>query len=207
MVLHQTIEMDLVTEPDMEVHKVLNILGDLYLASPTRELLGRLHCGLEGERHAALEPLRLHLGKALQLDDPGLDDLQTEFARLFVGPASLPCPPWESVYTSPNRQMMQEAFDDLHELHGKAGIILKETGVLPDHMGAELKFLALLLDRIAGSSGGERELAAELADKLLDDHLNKWIESFTQDVERAACLPLYRTVAMTTKAVVSLVQE
>jgi len=78
--------------------------------------------------------------------------------------------------------------------------------LLEDHLSMELLFLALLLERVATADGEKREAALAMTDLLLDDHLNKWIVPFTQDMERAARVPLYKALARVTRDMVSLIQ-
>ena len=195
------------TEAIIDIPRILNVLSDLYLSPPKHALLEGWKRELDGERHDAIVPLKAAVDDALKLDGAAQIGLETEFARLFVGPASLPCPPWESVYTSPGRLMMQEAYEAVRSLYADAGLALKGEEVQADHIGVELHFLALLYDRYANSTGDEQEAVLEFADELLDAHLNVWVGPFTTDVENSAHLPFYKTVAQITRNMVSLIQE
>jgi len=102
---------------------------------------------------------------------------------------------------------MQEAYNNVAALYAEAGFAVKQEGVLPDHIGVELHFLALLLDRIEHGMEQEKKTALDFADRLLDDHLNRWIGPFTQDLEQAARSALFVALAQVTRKMVSFIQE
>ena len=186
--------------------RIFSVLSEMYRTPPTLEGFASWRSALDGENVAPLAPLKDELGALDVATSAVVDDIQTEFARLLVGPSSPPSPPWESVYTSPGRLMMQEAYDSIMALYGRAGFGVTDRTLLEDHLSMELLFLALLLERVATADGEKREAALAMTDLLLDDHLNKWIVPFTQDMERAARVPLYKALARVTRDMVSLIQ-
>jgi len=180
----------------------------MYLVQPTREAIEGWRIALAGDLPDFAAPLKQAVDAAAGLASEGkIEVLQTEYAGLLIGPAALPCPPWESIYTSPNRQMMQEAHDAVAALYAEAGLAVQQTSVLPDHIGAELHFLSLLLERVEHGTEQEQKTALDLADRLLDDHVNRWVGPFTQDLEQAAHATLYITLARVTRNMVSFLQE
>ena len=184
----------------------LMLLGSMYLSSPTKETI-EFWIAAAGDPAVADAPLR----NAVRALDPGnaqaVEDLQTEYTRLFVGPAKLPCPPWESVYTSEHRQMMQAAHGAVKALHAEAGMNIDDSGVMPDHIGAELLFLAALLDRLGSENDEQRQRTLDIADRLLDEHLNLWVGPFTGDLETAARSALYKALAGSTREVLAAMQD
>jgi TorA maturation chaperone TorD len=184
----------------------LILLGSMYLSSPAKETIERW-IAAAGDPTMAAAPLR----DALQALDTGnvqaVEDLQTEFTRLLVGPAKLPSPPWESVYTSEHRQMMQEAHGAVKALHAEAGMNIDDSRVMPDHIGAELLFLAALLDRLGDENDEQRQRTLDIADRLLDEHLNRWVGPFTNDLEKASRFPIYKALAGSTRDVLAALQE
>ena len=195
------------TATTMDVRKMLSTISEMYLFVPTREHISRWRTALSDEQPGCVQPLQDAVETFGLMSDAEIEELQTEYTRLFVGPAALPCPPWESMYRSPDRLMLQESYDALVALQAEAGLAMKQKGILADHIGAELHFLVLLLDRIEGGQEQERASALALADRLLDDHLNKWTASFTRDLERAAAAPLYRALGPATREVLAALQE
>jgi TorA maturation chaperone TorD len=186
---------------------VLDVLAGMYLEPPTRDAVHSWRAALAGRRTTLGAPLLAELDAAAAGSDAQFDALQTEFTRLFVGPAATPCPPWESLYSASRKQMLQEAHDAVAALYRAAGLAVNMRGVLPDHIGAELHFLSRLIVRLDGCAADEREAVLRLADSLLDDHLNQWIGPFTRDVEGSARHPLYTALAQTTRRVVAALQD
>ena len=127
-----------------------------------------------------------------------LKDLIWEYTRLFIGPYKLPCPPWESVYTSPKKLLMQDAYDEVQKSYEKIGLIINNPDILPDHIGAELNFLAVLFQKI--NSEPEKRLSyMNIAKIFCDEHLMKWIPQFTRDMEAAADSSFYKGLARATR--------
>jgi TorA maturation chaperone TorD len=192
------------SEPDYP--GMLILLGSMYLSSPSKETLEHW-LAAAGDASGAAKPLRDAM-KALDLGNTQvIEDLQTEFTRLLVGPAKLPCPPWESVYTSEHGQMMQEPHGAIKALHAEAGLDIPDSRVMPDHIGAELLFLAALLDRLEEENDEQRQRTLDIADRLLDEHLNLWVGRFTEDLEKESRFPLYQELARSTRGVLAVLQE
>jgi TorA maturation chaperone TorD len=127
-----------------------------------------------------------------------LADLLWEYTRLFIGPYKLPCPPWESVYTSGKRLMMQEAYDEVRDLYSEVGLKIDHPNIMPDHIGTELNFLAVLYIKISDDHE-KRPYYKDIAKRFLDEHLKRWIPQFTLDMEEAANLKFYKALAQVTK--------
>jgi TorA maturation chaperone TorD len=70
---------------------------------------------------------------------------------------------------------------------------------LPDHVGAELEFLSLLLVKEADAgrrgAGDEAAVASEAAGKFFGDHLGRWSLAFCRRVREAARHPFYVVAA------------
>ena len=100
--------------------------------------------------------------------------------------------------------MMQDAADQVLQLYRDAGVNLDTPDIMPDHVGAELNFLALLLRKSQSEAAGE-EFLTTLTDNFLKDHLLKWLPDFTHDMENAAETLFYRTLAMVTRNLVDFI--
>ncbi|PWC35232.1 molecular chaperone TorD family protein [Azospirillum sp. TSO22-1] len=129
---------------------------------------------------AGMEPLREGAAGFLTLlnDDTDLEALAFElagtYARLFLGaggPAAVS--PYESVHTSPQHRLFQQATTDMERLLAEHGLSVAGAPEPADHIAVELEFLALL-----AASG-----AAALERRLLDEHLLRWAPAFC-----AACI-------------------
>lgn len=182
--------------------RTFGLLAGIYLCRPTREaiegwrsLFGKKAPDLLRELHAsllALDPSR----------ESVLDDLLWEYTRLFIGPYRLPAPPWESVYTSPKRLLMQEAYEAVQDMYREAGLTIPDTHIHADHIGSELNFLAVLYGR-AESETCEQGETVRMAERFLSEHLRKWVPAFSRDLEAAVEMDLYRELARATRAAVA----
>ena len=181
----------------------LRLLGSMYLCSPSREALAGWMSLLADDACGFLKELTGALNGIEAGSDVILEDLQWDYARLFIGPYKLPCPPWESVYTSQGKLMMQNAADDARRAYAEFGLAVGDLSVMPDHIGAELNFLALVYERSHEDLEGPSEYI-RVGDAFLDDHLMKWVPQFTADMELAAETPLYKALARTTRKTLDL---
>lgn len=174
----------------------------MYLCKPTGEAIANWRALLCEDAPPVLEDLRDALYGIDLESKQAMEDTLWEYTRLFIGPYKLPCPPWESVYTSPKGLMMQESHDAASEFYRQAGLAVGDPGVLQDHVGAELSFLAVLY----GKMETEPERAPryrELAERFLAEHLRKWIPAFSADMEMAADLRFYKTLARATRDLIA----
>lgn len=120
-----------------------------------------------------------------------LDGLRGEYTRLFIGPAKLPAPPWESVYVSSDGLIFQACTLEVRRVYREAGY---QTAAYPheadDHLAAELDFMAQLSeDARAAYDVGERNRAFELLScqrRFLDEHLVTWVGAFAQRLAEGA---------------------
>jgi TorA maturation chaperone TorD len=173
----------------------------MYLCRPTREAIEGWRSLFGKEAPDPLRGLHASLLALVPSRESVLDDLLWEYTRLFIGPYRLPSPPWESVYTSPKRLLMQEAYDSVQDLYREAGLTIPDTHIHADHIGSELNFLAVLYER-AETESCPGKSAAETAERFLSEHLGKWVPAFSRDLEAAAEMDLYRELARATRAAV-----
>ncbi len=182
----------------------LSLLSSMYLCKPSREALKNWKTALSGAVPLFLDDLKKAMNEIDMTSDTELEELLWEYTRLFIGPYKLPCPPWESVYTSPKRLMMQDAAAQVRALYVEAGLAINTDDVMPDHIGVELNFLAVLLQRTHSETGAKEEQVKRTG-KLLNDHLLKWAPKFTRDMEDAAGTPFFRALARTTRQVIDVI--
>lgn len=134
-----------------------------------------------------------------------------EYHRLFVGPGSLPAPPYESVYREGWR-IMGEITLDAQRRYAEAGYALDPSFVeLPDHVVAELAFMALLCDEEAKAWAAEDVSAAlswlEREKAFLGDHLTRWVPAFCERLLASTDAPFYRRLAVALREFVTLNAE
>lgn len=126
-------------------------------------------------------------------------DLAADYNRLFLGMSANPVSPYESVYTSEERMLMQEARDDVARIYRELGLTTPETFNLPeDHISLELELVAILSERIAEAlTAGDTETADKLLELTRDFETNHlaWIGEFCDNVNKQATTELYRCIA------------
>ena len=111
--------------------------------------------------------------------------------------------PFESVYTSEKRLLMQDARDEVLAIYRAAGLDKKESWKEgEDHIALELEFEQVLANRTteALKRGDEDEAAALLTTQqnFLNDHLISWVPMMTADMKRFAQTDLYQGLAYLT---------
>jgi TorA maturation chaperone TorD len=98
--------------------------------------------------------------------------------------------------------MMQDAYDEVREFYSLFGVEIGNADVMPDHIGAELNFLAILFDRMASETGIKNQYKG-LAETFLMFHLRNWVPRFTADMEEASKTNFYKTLAKKTREAVA----
>jgi TorA maturation chaperone TorD len=184
--------------------EAIELLSSMYLCKPSREVIENWKRALAEDPSIFLADLNKAIRGIDLTSDAELEALLWEYTRLFIGPYKLPCPPWESVYTSPKKLMMQDSADQVRELYAEAGLAINTNEVMPDHIGVELNFLAVLLQRTQ-SEPGNKEDQVKRTEKLLYDHLLKWTPDFTRDMEEAAETLFYKELATATRKVIDFI--
>ncbi len=184
--------------------EALSLLSSMYLCKPSREALENWKTALSRESTLFLEELKKAISKIDTTSEAELEELLWEYTRFFIGPYKLPCPPWESVYTSPKKLMMQDSADKVRLLYAEAGLAINTDDVMPDHIGVELNFLAVLLEWTHAETGNKDEQVKK-TERLLNEHLLKWVPQFTVDMENAAETPFFKALARTTRQVIEVI--
>ena len=130
-------------------------------------------------------------------------ELNVDYLHVFIGntqDTSHVAYPYESVYTSPDHLLMQDARDAVLAAYRSEMIALvNEHNEPEDHMGFELAFCAVLLRRaVEALTAGNIARAIELVEKertFVRDHLGVWAPEFAADVKRIAQTGFYRALA------------
>lgn len=166
-------------DPHADRAAVYRLLGRLLLAEPDAALVGRLR-----EWPAFAEALD---GKD---DEAAAARLRAEYARLFL----LNVYPYESVFLDESVMLGAAPSTAVEAAYAAAGFEVE--GVprpgAPDHVGAELWFMAALA---AGAPGAVQR-------GFLETHLGAFVAPFAEAVGRDARHPFYRVVADVTAGVV-----
>lgn len=136
-----------------------------------------------------------------------IEDARTEaaadFAACLLGMSVNPVHPYESVYTSDLRLLMQEAYGDVRRFYSSQGFGVDEDIALPDdHVAFELEFMAHLCEREANAleSCDAAVLGAciQAQQSFLKDHVLTWVPQLCVDLKRRARTGLYQGLAQAT---------
>ena len=139
-------------------------------------------------------------------------ELAVDYARVFLGAGmyeQITAPPYESVYTSPEHLLMQEARDEVVACYLSEGLGLPAENTTPeDHLSFELQFMAKLIERAqAALEAGDDARYAALCEKqrlFFDEHLAGWVPRLCADVRAYARTAFYRGIADITEGFLAL---
>ena len=134
--------------------------------------------------------------------EEALDDLAVDYATVFLaagsadGQAAIPC---ESIYTSPKKIFMQEAWEDVCRIYAEKGLTKgnQYSDLMEDHLALELEFMSNLVKR--------RDPATEKS--FLESHLLNWLPEFLADVDKYARVDFYKAVARITLGFLQMEHE
>lgn len=144
------------------------------------------------------------------LREPGTDDpveaLAVDYAHTFLGAGiaeGLVAYPFESVYTSAGRLVMQDAWEDVCRYYREHGLgRADDTDTLEDQIGLECAFVAHLIgeSQKALEADDEKALEASLMTQheFIQKHLVNWVGRFAEDVKQTALTDFYRGLAAVT---------
>lgn len=135
-------------------------------------------------------------------------NLAVEYARIFLGAGvdEKDCAvPFESVFTSKDGLLMQDARDDAVRFYREHGMQVEESLNVPeDHLGFELQFMGILCEQTAEAYGaGDEAKAKELEAAqaaFLDTHILNWMEPLSRKVEKCALSPFYPSLMKVIRA-------
>ena len=130
------------------------------------------------------------------------DELAADYAKIFLaageakGNAAFP---YESVYTSRERLVMQDAWEKVKSLYLQKGLVLAGAGsdVKEDHIASELICMAYLCEQGAN----------EEALTFLNEHLLDWAEAFSADIQKYARTGFYPALGKLTTGFLQMEKE
>ena len=147
--------------------------------------------------------------------DP-VETLAVDYARIFLsaGVSEGAAYPIESVYTSPEHLVMQDAWEAVCRTYREAGFEKDpKTDVHEDQLGLELSFLAHLNDRLLAAysaEGDDPERDAAYRNTLrasktfLTEHPLRWIADFCRDVRKCPGTDFYPAVSLLTEGFLAM---
>jgi anaerobic sulfite reductase subunit A len=142
-----------------------------------------------------------------------LNDLAVDYAKVFLGAgiaAGTAAFPYESVYTSQKRIMMQEARDKVMAIYEARGLSKYDDrwNLAEDHISLELEFMAFLCHEAQEilEKENEQEFLSILKEQMdfLSNHLLNWVSSFCNDIEKHADTQFYKAIGKITNGYLNL---
>ena len=128
--------------------------------------------------------------------DESIQKAREDFFRLFIGPDSLPAPPWESVYRSKERALFDFPTFEVRNLYNQFGLEVRKRENLhdeaDDHIVFEIEFMIALIEKTQKEE--EKDVIIELLEgqkMLLSEHLSKWVPQFSLDIRNNASSSLF----------------
>lgn len=149
---------------------------------------------------AGYRALAAYLGT---VDGAALTELAVDYVRAFIGhgiDGHSAAYPFESVYTSEKRLMMQGARDEVLAIYRSEGIDKRpDWRDGEDHIALELEFMRVMALRTAaayeaGDGDGAQRLE-EVQRTFMADHLLKWVPTMMRDMRVFAHTGLYLGLA------------
>lgn len=208
---------------DSELQEILasrsasyTFLARVYRQEPTAELLQSLVTAANADPDPVSQgdhDLNAYL-RGLQGQDLSAlaDELATEYAGLFLNAGKHPVYPFESVYTSSERLLMQQAYTQVTHEYRQAGLErARDFNEPEDHIALELEFMAHLgRQSLAALQAGNPAACLDYLEKqnnFVHQHLLAWVPQFTQDVIHAAGSEFFKSVAQVTNELVNAERE
>lgn len=146
------------------------------------------------------EGYRLIHGYLCTADGTVLNELAIDYVRAFIGAGNTgfsAAYPYESVYTSPKRLMMQNARDEVLVLYNAAGLDKKPSWKEgEDHIALELEFEQILTERaLEAYEQGDEDTCLRLLMQqrnFLEDHLLAWYPMMALDMDKFPRTDFYK---------------
>lgn len=129
-----------------------------------------------------------------------ITELAVDYVRTFIGAGNdgfSAAYPFESVYTSPKRLMMQDARDEVLVIYRAFGMDKRESWKEgEDHISCEFEFLQVLCERTAEAlEAGDEDEALRLLtaqSNFLKDHVAAWFPMMYVDMQKFPRTDFYR---------------
>ncbi|MEY8461100.1 molecular chaperone TorD family protein [Eggerthellaceae bacterium 24-137] len=139
--------------------------------------------------------------------DEAAHDLAIDYVRTFIGSentAFSAAYPFESVYTSEKRLLMQEARDEVAAIFKAEGFTVVAGWRDPeDHIGLELSYMQMMSQWCAKVlREGREESARQLLEKqrnFMADHIISWVPMMLDDMREKTQTDFYRGLSFLTE--------
>ena len=171
----------------LQLSRVYNLLSQLWSSEVTLEQLQTLN---EPDLRGAIE----HLGGSVpsEVSSETVETLAVDYCQLLIGPKDQ-LPPVESIWAGGQFQTttassVKQYYDLLPGF--------KPAATIPDHIGAQLEFMAHLFQNAAMNDNPE--VYTETADRFFEKHL-AWTSDFLRQAHEKAETDFYQGLARITQ--------
>jgi len=124
------------------------------------------------------------------------DHILADHLNLFGGSLTTMAPPYESYYMSKDHLLNQEQALEVNHIYRTYAWESALQGKVPDdHIGIEIQFLNLMLEKIheIEDEACYRELSSDIK-KFIDKHIQPWIREWNKDVQQNALSDFYKGI-------------
>lgn len=141
--------------------------------------------------------------------------LAVDYAYVFLAAGNyheIMAPPYESVYTSEERLLMQDARDDVLRFYRREGLDLPADNMTPeDHLSFEMQFMAMLIEQSAEALRVDDAVrfdeSVSTQKTFFEQHLANWLPAFTADILRLSKTDFYKGIALLTQGLMEAEEE
>ncbi|MEG1830997.1 MAG: molecular chaperone TorD family protein [Raoultibacter sp.] len=176
-------------------------LSQVYRAAPTVDFLQALKTARPSEEDA----LSAFVAGLQDADLEALKvDLGAEYVRVLLNMGPSPVAPYESVYTSPEKLLMQDARDEVVAAYRREGLVATtDTSEPEDHLATEFEFMAYLCEKafLAAEEGNCEMLAHHVAAQkdFFTQHIVPWVPLFCDDFDKQVKTEYYKALSNLTR--------
>jgi putative dimethyl sulfoxide reductase chaperone len=146
------------------------------------------------------------------LSQQAFEAIREEYMYLFIGPAKVLAPLWESTYFSKERTIFQEETLQVREWYRRFGLESVRLYNEPDdHLGLELAFIAHLAGqaRMALEAGDDEKYhhLIEAQKEFISNHTLKWAAGWVSLVLEHARNDFFKGVALVIRGVLAEIKD
>ncbi|WP_409972832.1 molecular chaperone [Bacillus sp. Bva_UNVM-123] len=131
------------------------------------------------------------------------DELHWDYTRMFIGPFTLPAPPWESSYVRKDKLLFQGTTMNVRKYYEKYGMVVTDFNIeADDHIGLELDFIFNLNELCIQEIESDSQMSVSHLKYLikeqqvfLKEHLLKFSQDFSKAVVSEANTQFYQGLA------------
>ncbi|WP_155241856.1 TorD/DmsD family molecular chaperone [Clostridium pasteurianum] len=122
------------------------------------------------------------------------EDLLEDYENLFVGPAAILAPPWESVYETEDRLLFGESELQVRKFYRNFGLDVSKKEPA-DHLAFQLAFMSRLfsIEEYDDSSKVKKNIKGQI--DFLNNHLLTWTYKWYDEVAENAKTKFWRDIS------------